>query len=232
MFRKFAAATLIITLLMSKSAFAQATNTPQIISAHPKGSLYDLVVKFSPGSKLTIFVDGHKKSHAKFDKKGMATFKNTELKNQGMLHFEKLTFKGYKNVGNTIFYEKNGNDVAFHTYKKPKYSYEAFYKWINTTGMTESYWKWDSIGQRDINTFNTINGHCGTTGDWSNAKWVACMQNAYSKYLKPETFTSDKNINDFLAMAGEIESNPGIYGTPESEYAVSKAAYARFAVTE
>lgn len=225
-------ATLILTLLVGKSASAQAADTPQVMSARAHGSTYDLSARFNPKTKLTIFVDGHKKSHAKFDKKGMATFKDIPLKTQGMLHFEKLTFKGYKNVGTTVFYEKNGNTFAFHSYAKPKYSYESFYKWINTIGMTESYWKWDGIGQHDLNTFNTINSHCGTTGDWSNPTWVACMQNAYSKYLKPETFTSDKNIYDFLAMAGEIESNPGIYATPESQYAMSKAVYARFAVTK
>jgi hypothetical protein len=231
MFRKVLFLVLLMTCLLNAPASAQSLTTPKINHAYAKGSTYDVVVKFNPKAKLTIFLNDRRKGHAKFNKQGWATYKKVPLQSQGSIHFEKFTWKGYKPVGGTIYYQKNGNNVSFYT---PKYSYDDFTQWLTTNVAKQHYWKWDGIGDRDLNTYAAINTKCHTTGDWSNSEWKACMQNAYSRFLKPETFATDQNINDFLDMVGTVQNKFGDYQNFASQEQINTAhtIYVRLAVSD
>ncbi len=228
MFKKLTVPVLIITSLMSTHALAQSSQTPQINHAYIKGSTYDLVVRYNPNSKLSINLDGHRKASTKFNKQGWGTYNKIAFQSQGNVYFSKFTWRGYKKVGDTYYYAKRGNDVSFYN---PKYSYDDFAKWTTTNVAVQHYWKWNGIGDRDLDTYAAINSQCHTTGDWSNPEWKTCMQTAYGRYLKPETFATDQNITDFLTMIGTIENGLGGYAD-QSDVKSARAIYYRLAVTK
>jgi hypothetical protein len=233
MFRRVVSLAFVVAVLLggSAAASAQTMTTPHISHAYPKGSNFDVVVKFNPKVKLTIFLNDRHKGHAKFDKQGWATFKNVPLQSQGNIYFSKLTIKGYKQNGKVIYYQKSGSEVTFYA---PKYSYDEFAKWLTANAAVEHYWKYDGIGDRNINVYNFINSKCHTTGDWSRPEWKACMQDAYKKYLKPETFATEQGMNDFLSVVGVVESKFGDFQSfaSQDDIKTAQTTYAQLAVAD
>jgi hypothetical protein len=222
-------------LFLPLAAIAVNNNAFYVNNAYFKGDgKYDVVVHDPNRDTLQIYVNGNKSVKAKVNKKGFATFQKVKLTGQSKLSFtKKVSWFKYARVNYTKYIHVDAARVVLSD-NGPKHSYEDFYRWLNSISYTE-YTKWyNPATYHDINTYNAILGNCGASGDWSDSKWVACMQYDYREYLKPETFASDANIYDFLNMVATIENVylgvPNTYS--QSDISSAKAIYNKFVVME
>lgn len=222
-------------LIMPSHAIAVTNSAFSVDNAYFKGNgTYDIVVHDSKRDTLRLYVNDKKSVNAKVNKKGYATFQKVKLTGQSKLSFtKKVSWFKYAPVNYRKYIDVDAERVVLSDIG-PKHSYEDFSKWLNSISYTQ-YTKWyNPATYHDINTYNAILGNCGASGDWSDIKWVACMQYDYREYLKPDTFASDANIYDFLNMVATIENAylgvPNTYS--QSDISTAKAIYNKFVVME
>ena len=78
-----------------------------------------------------------------------------------------------------------------------KHSYSDFYAWLTAERQ-------DAMLKDIGNTYQIITSRCQGVDSNFGPTWVACMQEGYKDYLKPDTFTNDNWQGDYTTMVGDI----------------------------
>jgi hypothetical protein len=204
-------------------------------NAYFKGnSTYDIVVHDSKRDTLRLYVNDKKSKKAAVNSQGWATFQKVKLAGQSKLSFTKkvglFKYSPIKYV-NHIYVNSSRvelSDVA------PKHSYDDFSKWL---AATVTYQPKPPLPGDQVTRFNLIRTECGTGNGFDDAVWIACMQNGYKDYLKPEIFVGQENQTTALDLIGFVDFI-NQYGTSRafSDYTQKDidshvAIYSKFAVT-
>ncbi len=222
-----------MSLTLVPNAYAENNKSFYVSNAYFKGDgKYDVVVHDPNKRKLRIYVDDKNPTTTKTNDKGWATFRGVKMSGQSKLSFtERVNFK-YRPIKYVKFVDVNGKQVNLLA-TGPKYSYDEFYKWL--TGE-----RYDSMNGAAGSARQQIISICGNADRSFGNRWVACMQEKYKDYLKPDTFVNNGWQGDYTTMMGLINQaenekiNYGSQSETDEYKKLSKEArkiYDRLAVT-
>jgi hypothetical protein len=217
---------------LSSTVFATNNNTFYVNNAYFKGDgKYDIVVHDPNKETLQLLVNDKKSVKAKVNKKGFATFQKVKLSGQSKLTFAKSKlFKKDVPIKYMKYVEVDSKQVKLSN-TGPKHTYDEFYAWFRTEHK-DAFIKYNNLPHLySGSNYQIVMSTCSDIDSNFGSLWVACMQEGYKDYLKPDTFPNDNWMGDYSTMVGDMNYAGPKDGQYEKAMKEAKKLYERLAIT-